>query len=409
MRRIIVALVVALLLRSVPAMAGGGETGDWELGIYGGYGWLDNYGVFHPKDHMLYGGRVGFFLTSRWSLELSAQRIATKTDLDPSLPIPNVDAKLTAKRINLLYNFRPTETLRPFVTVGVGCECFDVNPYGKSDDLGWNAGAGIRWFMTPNLGFRMEGRTVNTKVGNGLNETQNNIEGTLGLDLVFGGGHSPIPNVDSDGDGVPDRDDRCPYTPRGVKVDGYGCPFDTDKDGVLDGLDRCPDTEHGCKVDVYGCPIDSDHDGVCDGLDQCLDTPTDKKVDAKGCPVAVPKAPPLFVEKKAIILEGVEFDNDRATLRSASLSTLNRVAESLRDWPDVKVEIQGHTSGPGSWAYNLALSQRRAESVRAYLVSKGVEGYRLVAKGYGKSRMIAGNSTAEGQQRNRRVELHEIE
>ena len=409
MRKLIMALVAVLLLRAVPALAGGGEAGDFEIGPYAGYGWLDNYGVFHPKDDMLYGGRLGYFISPRWSVEASGQRLHTKTQLDPALPLQNGDADLTAYRLNMLYNFRPLQVLRPFLTVGVGCECFDVHEFGKSNDTGWNAGGGLRWFMTPHFDVRMDGRFVRTSVTNGLNENENNIEATLGLGLVFGGGRGPLPDIDSDGDGVFDRQDRCPYTPRGAKVDAYGCPFDSDGDGVLDGIDRCPDTKRGCTVDAYGCPKDSDHDGVCDGLDQCPDTPRDKKVDEKGCPVAVPKAPPLFVEKKAVILEGVEFDNDKATLRPASLTTLDRVAESLQDWPDFNVEIQGHTSEPGTWAYNLELSQRRAEAVRAYLVSKGVSGHRLVAKGYGKSRMIAKNNTPEGQQKNRRVELHEIE
>jgi OOP family OmpA-OmpF porin len=409
MRRIIMALLIALLLRSAPAAAGGGEAGDWELGPYVGYGWLDHYGLFEPKNHILYGGRVGFFFTPRWSLEPSVQRISTKTDLDPSLPLQNEKADLTAYRLNLLYNFRPTQTFRPFLTGGVGCEHFDVHSFGKSEDRGWNAGGGFRWFWRRGLAFRLDERFVSTKVGAGLNETQSNFESTAGLGLVFGGGKTPIPDIDSDGDGVLDKADRCPYTPSHAKVDAYGCPYDTDGDGVLDGIDRCPDTQHGCEVDAFGCPLDSDHDGVCDGLDQCADTPRDKKVDEKGCPLAEAKAPPLFVEKKVVVLEGVEFANDRAVLRPASLTTLDRVAASLRDWPDVKVEVQGHTSEPGTWAYNLELSQRRAEAVRAYLVTKGVAGYRLAAKGYGKSRMIAPNNTQEGQQRNRRVELHEIE
>jgi outer membrane protein OmpA-like peptidoglycan-associated protein len=121
-----------------------------------------------------------------------------------------------------------------------------------------------------------------------------------------------------------------------------------------------------------------------------------------------PTSQPLFVEKRPLILEGVEFDNDRATLRPESMTTLDQVAASLRNWPDVNVEIQGHTSEPGTPAHNMFLSQRRAEAVRAYFVSEGIDGGRLVANGYGETRFIAKNSTAAGQQENRRVELHEI-
>lgn len=409
MRRWIMALTVIACLGAVPAFAGGGLAGDIEVGPYGGYGWLDQYGVFHPKDNFLYGGRLGFYVTRRWSVEGSAQRLSTKTDLSPELPIPNVDADLTAFRLNVLHNFRPGAVFRPFLTVGFGCEEFDAHAYGMSKDLGWNAGGGLRWFLSPNLAFRLDGRYVRTRVQAGLDQIQQNIEANAGLGLVFGGGSRVLPDLDSDGDGVIDRIDRCPNTPRGARVDSEGCPYDTDGDGVIDGPDQCPNTPAGCVVDARGCPLDADHDGVCDGIDRCPDTPTDKKVDAQGCPLPEPKAPPIFVEKKVVVLDGVEFDDDKSTLRPMSMNTLDRVAESLKDWPAVRVEVQGHTSEPASWAYNLALSQRRAEAVRSYLISKGVAGHRLVAKGYGKSRMIAENRTPEGQQKNRRVELHEIE
>jgi len=121
-----------------------------------------------------------------------------------------------------------------------------------------------------------------------------------------------------------------------------------------------------------------------------------------------PTSEPLFIEKKALILSGVEFDNDKATLRPESKTTLDQVTASLKNWPDVNVEIQGHTSEPGTPAHNMFLSQRRAEAVRAYFVSEGIDGGRLTANGYGETRFIANNSTAAGQQENRRVELHEI-
>ncbi len=121
-----------------------------------------------------------------------------------------------------------------------------------------------------------------------------------------------------------------------------------------------------------------------------------------------PSSEPLFAEKRPLILEGVEFDIDKATLRPESRNTLDQVAASLRTWPNVSVEIQGHTSEPGTTIHNMDLSQRRAEAVRAYFVSEGIDGGRLVANGYGETRFIADNSTAAGRQENRRVELHEI-
>jgi outer membrane protein OmpA-like peptidoglycan-associated protein len=212
---------------------------------------------------------------------------------------------------------------------------------------------------------------------------------------------------DSDGDGVYDGLDVCPDTPRGARVDSRGCPDDSDHDGVLDGLDQCPDTPRGARVDPKGCPIDSDHDGVYDGLDDCPDTPRGRKVDDRGCPEQE-KAAPLFENKKKLVLEGVNFETNSARLTSGSLAILDRVAASLVDSPEVKVEIGGHTDSSGSDSHNKALSSARAESVRDYLVSKGVAASRLVAKGYGESAPIADNSTAAGRAKNRRVELTRI-
>ena len=90
---------------------------------------------------------------------------------------------------------------------------------------------------------------------------------------------------DADGDGVPDKLDKCPNTPKGVKVDAFGCPIDSDGDGVPDYLDKCPNTPAGAAVDVNGCPLDSDGDGVPDYLDKCPDTPKGVAVDAAGCPI----------------------------------------------------------------------------------------------------------------------------
>lgn len=216
--------------------------------------------------------------------------------------------------------------------------------------------------------------------------------------------------LDSDGDGVFDGIDRCPDTPRGATVDASGCPRDSDGDGVFDGIDRCPDTPRGAKVDANGCPLDSDGDGVFDGIDRCPDTPRGTEVDATGCPRPEPaRAAPLFPdERRSLVLEGVNFAYDKAELTTESHAVLDQVAASLRDWPEVRVEIGGHTDSRGSDAYNQRLSQARAEAVRAYLQSKGVADSRMNARGYGEGKPIASNETEAGRAQNRRVELTRI-
>jgi len=454
MRKVILALVAAAFLATAPApaLAGGGEKGDFELGPYAGYGWLDEYGYLQPKNDKLYGVRFGYFFTPGWSAELSLQRLPTETDVN--LPgVPEDDVNLDACRLNMLYNFAPGSNFRPFMTLGVGCEKFNAHALGETSGIGLNAGGGLRLLMGKHFAIRLDGRYVSRRVRMFMEpgdvvrgkERENNIEATLGLSFLFGGGGGPPPEIDrdsdgdgvldknddcpdtprgatvdsrgcphdSDGDGVWDGIDQCPDTPRGATVDSRGCPHDSDGDGVWDGIDQCPDTPRGATVDSRGCPHDSDGDGVWDGIDQCPDTPRGVTVDSRGCPIPEPRTPPPLIqrllEKKAVILEGVEFDVDKETLRPASYTTLNEVAASLKDYPEIRVEIQGHTDSSASSAHNQALSNRRAESVRAYLVSKGINASHFNAKGYGEDYPIADNTTKEGKQRNRRVELHRID
>lgn len=202
---------------------------------------------------------------------------------------------------------------------------------------------------------------------------------------------------DSDGDGVTDDKDKCPNTPAGRKVNADGCELDSDGDGVVDGLDKCPGTPAGRKVNADGCEIDTDGDGLVDGVDKC---PTVYAKTADGCP-----PPPPAAEPKKLILEGVNFDNDKATLLPEAMATLDQAAATLKEWGNVKVEVAGHTDSKASDGYNMSLSQRRAEAVREYLISKGVAADRLTAKGYGESSPIADNETEKGRYMNRRVEL----
>jgi outer membrane protein OmpA-like peptidoglycan-associated protein/opacity protein-like surface antigen len=213
--------------------------------------------------------------------------------------------------------------------------------------------------------------------------------------------------TDADGDGVFDGLDKCPNTPKGCTVDASGCPKDSDNDGFCDGLDKCADTPQGCMVDSTGCPVDSDKDGVCDGLDQCYDTPAGTKVNAVGCPI--PTVEFIPEPEKPIILKGVNFASNKATLLDTSKVILDMVAASLAARPDVKVEIGGHTDATGPAEYNLKLSEGRAASVRDYLVEKGVKPENLSIRGYGETKPIADNKSASGRAQNRRVELTRVQ
>jgi len=157
---------------------------------------------------------------------------------------------------------------------------------------------------------------------------------------------------------------------------------------------------------------DTDGDGVADKLDKCPDTPSGTVVDGSGCPLKVP-AP--VVQEKIIVTEAdrkvvadairnLEFDLGKATLRSKSFATLNRVAALLIQ-KNFSLKLAGHTDNTGSAALNMRLSKDRAESVKSYLVSQGANASRIEATGYGLEQPIATNKTAAGRQKNRRVEF----
>src|SRR5688572_2322608 len=195
MRSTILALVAVLAIAAAtPAYAGGGSKGDWELGAFGGRGFLDDYGTLQPGDAFIIGGRLGHFFSSKWSLELSGQWLSTDSDFEDPL-IEDVEVKLSAYRLNLIHNFgAPGSGVRPFITLGGGSEKteVEVDIPGEENfeqrDFGWNAGLGLRFFLSPGLNLRLDGRYVGIKVGGDLDESVGNMEATAGLSLLFGGG-----------------------------------------------------------------------------------------------------------------------------------------------------------------------------------------------------------------------------
>ncbi|QKG56356.1 OmpA family protein [Hymenobacter sp. BRD128] len=204
---------------------------------------------------------------------------------------------------------------------------------------------------------------------------------------------------DSDGDGVADADDKCPNTPAGVRVDASGCPLDADGDGVPDYLDKCPGTPSGVKVDATGCPLDRDGDGVPDYQDRCPDRAG--PASNKGCPE-------IPAEQKKILNEAtkyINFDFNKATLKPSSYPRLNQMVQILNDYPDYSLSIAGHTDSKGDEAYNLRLSYERAASARKYMLEHGIPAERIESRGYGKTKPIADNKTAAGQALNRRVDF----
>lgn len=201
---------------------------------------------------------------------------------------------------------------------------------------------------------------------------------------------------DADKDGVADIDDMCANTKPGTKVDAKGCPMDSDNDGVTDDLDRCPNVA-GITA-LKGCP-DTDGDGVADLDDRCPNVMG--TIENKGCP-EITKAD---VVRITYIGSKIFFENDSDKLKVASLSQLDELTKILQKYEGASLTIEGHTDSVGTAAYNETLSQKRSNSVKFYLIEKGISEGRLTAVGYGESKPIASNKSALGKAKNRRVEL----
>ena len=221
------------------------------------------------------------------------------------------------------------------------------------------------------------------------------------------------PDLDHDEDGIDVPKDKCPEEPEDFDEfeDDDGCPeADNDKDGLIDPDDFCPneaEDKDGFEDDD-GCPdTDNDGDGVPDSSDKCPDEPETLNgiKDDDGCPDKG-KALVVVTEKQIELKEMIQFKKNSEEITGArSFEILNIVTRVLAANTKLRVSIEGHTDNKGKPDYNRQLSKKRADSVKTYLVSKGIAADRMETVGYGPDKPIADNATKAGQAANRRVEF----
>ncbi len=210
------------------------------------------------------------------------------------------------------------------------------------------------------------------------------------------------PDPDNDGDEILDGADRCPNEP-GTQATG-GCP-DADEDGVADAQDECPAAAGF--AEAFGCP-DEDDDHVPDYRDDCPDVAAPDGIDARRSDGCSRKA--YITSDRIVITEPVSFSTGRAVLRRSASAVLDDVVSVLERVDGItQLQVEGHTDSRGEDDANMELSQRRAEAVVEYLVSKGVSAERLIAKGFGEEKAVADNETAEGRAANERIEFNIVE
>jgi outer membrane protein OmpA-like peptidoglycan-associated protein len=451
MRRRVLSLLTTLAAVS-PAAAQ--QSGSFEVGVFANVSYFDKT-LKMVQGRAGPGARLGYFFTNHLALEAEGAWVPAEGANSSHVSYIPLRARLAlnvpgGEHYNFVFGAGYVQSLykRDYdlsdagatasagVRLGIGAmTAVRVDLYGDyipSPDNGETNN--LNWGIQPGLSFMLGGRPtgVRDKDGDGVPDAVDECKNTPAGDKVDAKGCTV---KDADGDGVLDDVDQCKDTPAGDKVDEKGCSLskDADGDGVTDDVDQCKDTPAGDKVDAKGCslPKDADNDGVLDDVDQCKDTPAGDKVDAKGCSLPkdadgdgvtddkdrCPHTPAgvkvdeegcqvLFEQaKKSLILEGVNFATGKAELTPESQTILDGVAESLVANETIKVQVGGHTDNTGSAAVNKRLSAARANAVREYLISKGVAANRLTAAGFGPSKPIASNKTAEGRAQNRRVEL----
>lgn len=216
---------------------------------------------------------------------------------------------------------------------------------------------------------------------------------------------------DADKDGLSDSEDACPTKPEDIDdfEDEDGCPdLDNDGDGVEDALDKCEDEKEDKDgfEDKDGCPdLDNDGDKIYDVKDKCpLEAETINGFkDEDGCPDKKPEPP-----KKTFVLEGINFKSGSAEITLDSRVALMGVLDQIEAFPETEFKIIGHTDSRGSKSKNKSLSGKRAQSVKAWLVERGIAPERLQTEGKGELAPIASNKTAKGRKTNRRIEFQRI-
>lgn len=460
-RSALFALLIILALPAARAVAAP-EAPYGYATVVGGYAIFDDavkYPTAELKDTFHVGGRLGWMFTPILGLEAAGGWSPAKEDIDGG-----ADVTFWHASGNLILTPYRWTFGGPFFSAGGGYVA--RNNSDAPDDLHFGtldvAGGWMAW-LSDNVGLRLEARNVlSIPNDDWQGANKNDAIFTGGLTLAFGGTprdadgdgvsdrKDECPNtpagavvdakgcpVDSDGDGVPDGIDQCAGTPAGAKVDAKGCPTDADADGVFDGLDQCDGTPAGATVDAKGCPTDADGDGVFDGLDKCPDTPAGAKVDASGCPMdsdgdgiydGLDRCPgtgpglkvdkdgcPIEVTEKEtelldtgmIRLGNINFETGKSDLKPDSYATLDVVGQLLSKWPQLKIEIGGHTDSRGSSKLNQELSQARAQAVLDYLLGKfpGLDSSQYTVKGYGEDAPLVPNNSPLNMAKNRRVEF----
>ena len=444
------------------AIAFGVNAVDTRTSAGGGHNWLDRHfsQPFAVKDNWNILPSVSYLSVSRFvgdnfsfGLSGSVNKIDKYVKFAPGtigsdsrgyvvsnpgdLMYYGVDATIKYSLMNLI----SSKVIDPSLSIGGGYTFFGDSSYGTL-----NPGAGLTLWFTDNVGLELATKykkSFGDRDAAGAPDAPSHFQHTAGLIFKFGG-------KDTDGDGIYDKDDACPEV-AGLK-EFNGCP-DTDGDGIQDSADECPNdfglaALNGCpdtdgdgvadKNDacptifglaaLNGCP-DADGDGIADKDDKCPtvagpkenggcpwpDTDGDSVLDKdddcptvagpasnRGCPEVTTEA----LDNLKIQARAIYFNSGKATFKSADVpARLDAMANILKNYPNAKFSVEGHTDSDGSDEMNQKLSEDRANVVREALLERGIKAENLNAIGFGEGSPVETNKTAAGKAKNRRTEV----
>ena len=352
-RAILCGLVAAAGAASGTALADD-DTGSFYIAPMGSYDLVDDHRA--AKNDFGFDVALGYNIAPHWAAEINYSNF--------SLPIPSavgIHDKLEAWTVDGVYKILPNSIIDPYAIIGGGDLDNIIGSGAGTTHHGLTAEGGIGALTNigPQTGsFRVKLRTeakyrrewIQNMAYNPNNP--GDVLFNIGVQFEFGAPQPPAPKM---AEVAPEPAPPPPPPPPP--------PPDSDHDGVLDSMDKCPNTPPGDKVDSVGCTI-----------------------------------------KDEIKLQGVNFATDSADLVPESSYVLNYAVDTLKKYPEMVIEVRGHTDNKGSKKHNVMLSQKRAESVMNYLKEHGVSNT-MTAKGFGEENPIADNKTADGRLENRRVSL----
>jgi len=298
------------------------------------------------------------------------------------------DTKITQIFYNALKDYKLNDSFKVYALAGLGYEHISTEKLGNESDPFFNYGVGTAYTFANDLALKLDVRHQLKFDGD------KNIVTLLGLSIPFGTAAKKAVDLDSDNDGVTDGNDKCPTTEANAKVNAIGCKIeqDDDHDSIINANDKCPTTRVGTTVDAMGCELDNDKDGVVNSLDKCPTTQAGVSVDAKGCEV---------LDVPADL--GIVFDTNSDKINDSEVVKFDKYVKYLKNVATSKIILEAHTDSVGDESYNLQLSQRRAQSAKVQLISMGIDAQRITATGYGETKPLLANDSAENMAKNRRV------